>query len=104
MNDNSQEDFSTFEYLLGRAKSALPLSGGSLAVDRSATTAGPSCVNNKSLVENPFSASGGGKGGVPLVSICLLYPGFFYVLVHCFAKLSVSAECSATDVRPLSSA
>ena len=58
MNDNSQEDFSTFEYLPGRAKSALPLSGGSLAVDRRATSAGPSCVNNKSLVETVFCIRG----------------------------------------------
>lgn len=110
MNANSQEDFSTFEYLLGRAKSALPLFGGSLAVDRRATSAGPSCVNNKSLVENPFSASGGGKRRSSTNFDWPNVPGDFLCLVHCKLLVVsryprvVEAECNATIVRPLCSA
>lgn len=101
MNDDSHEDFSTFVYHPGRAKSALPLSGGSLTVDRHATSAGLPCVHNKSVeTGNRFLHPGVGRGGSSPQFICLQYSGIFDLFVYrkCASvvqRAPGSAECSA---------
>lgn len=100
MNDDSQEDLSTFVYHPGRAKSALPLSGGSLAVDRHATSAGLSCVNNKSLLETVFCIRGWDETGVPSNTLANSIRGFPSFRCISISTLVLRCRCSLSAALP----